>query len=519
VTLPPGAPLTRRVVLGWVLGLIGSVAAVGAETAIFSVGAGRRLPDVAMLYLLGVVVMAMRFGYPASLFTAALSVAAFDLFFIEPFYSFDVEDKRYVLTFAIMFAVAFAFSNRTESIKRSEAAAKRREMRTAKLYAMSRELTVAPSSEEIIRAANRHLREAFASDVAILLAGEGGRLAIAPSASDLPIVNASVEAAAADLCARAVKPGAPSSAVVDGGTRLVLLRASTGTVGVLVIRPVYADQFADPTHEGLLATFANQIALAVERGRMADSAQAAQLQVQNERLRNALLSSVSHDLRTPLAVIKGAVTALLEGKETTASRRGEYLSTISDEASRLDRLVRNLLHMTSLEAGALRVHNKEWQSLEEVVGVVLARLEDHLGRHPVQVHIPPDAALAPFDGTLIGQVLVNLIENAAKHTPADTAIEINASKIDHGVQVEVADSGPGVPEGHGEAIFEKFHRVSDTSPGMGIGLTICRGIVTAHGGRIWYERREGGGASFRFVLPRDGESPSMAALPELPGEV
>jgi two-component system, OmpR family, sensor histidine kinase KdpD len=502
----------------WVLSLVGSVAAVAGETAIFSVGAGRRLPDVAMLYLLGVVVMAMRFGYPSSLFTAALSVAAFDLFFIEPFYSFAVEDKRYVLTFAIMFAVAFAFSNRTESIKRSEAAAKRREMRTAKLYAMSRELTVAPSSDEITRAASRHIKEAFASDVAILLAGKDDHLTAVPAASDMP-VDPTVEAAAVRLCAGAGKPGAPATVMVAPATRLVLLRASTGTVGVLVIRPVSPDRFADPQHEGLLATFANQIALALERGRMAESAQAAQLQVQNERLRNALLSSVSHDLRTPLAVITGAVTALIEGKETTPSRRGEYLATISDEASRLDRLVRNLLHMTSLEAGALRVHNKEWQSLEEVVGVVLARLEDHLGRHPVQVRIPPDAAFAPFDGTLIGQVLVNLIENAAKHTPVDTPIHVEASKVEHGVQVEVADSGPGVPEGHEEAIFEKFHRVSNASAGMGIGLTICRGIVTAHGGRIWYERREGGGASFRFVLPREGESPSMAALPELPGEV
>jgi len=518
VSLPPAAPLTKRAVFGWVLALVGSTATVVAETAIFSVSIGHRLPDVAMLYLLGVVVMAMRYGYPSSLFTAALSVAAFDLFFIEPFYSLAVEDKRYVLTFAIMFAVAFAFSNRTESIRRSEAAAKRREMRTAKLYAMSRELAVAPSSDEIIRAASRHLREAFASDVAILLASEGSRLTVAPAASGMAI-EPDVEAAAANLCLAAAKRGAPSSGVASGGTRLVLLRASTGPVGVLVIRPVSGGPAADATNEGLLGAFANQIALAVERARMAEDAQTAQLQVQNERLRNALLSSVSHDLRTPLAVIKGAVTALIEGKETTPQRRGEYLATISDEASRLDRLVRNLLHMTSLEAGALRVQNKEWQSLEEVVGVVLARLEDHLGRHPVQVNIPPDAALAPFDGTLIGQVLVNLIENAAKHTPAATPIEINVSKIEHGVEVEVADAGPGVPEGHEHAIFEKFHRVSNTSVGMGIGLTICRGIVTAHGGRIWYEHGKKGGSSFRFVLPREGEAPPIGGLPELPSDV
>jgi two-component system sensor histidine kinase KdpD len=425
-----------------------------------------------------------------------------------------------MLTFAIMFSVAFAFSARTEAIRRSEAAAKRREMRTAQLYAMSRELAVAPSSDEIVRAAARHVRDAFASDVAILLideSAESGDVTVSPAASDFELPEGLL-AAAATLCRRGTVPDIRAAVVVDGGTHLFLLRASTGIVGVLVIRPQSSAQLADPTHEGLPATFADQIALAVERARMAERAHTAQLQVQNERLRNALLSSVSHDLRTPLAVIKGAVTALLETNEATATRRGEYLATISDEASRLDRLVRNLLHMTSLEAGALRVHNKEWHSLEEVVGVVLGRLEDQLAGRRVHVKIPPDAALAPFDGTLIGQVLVNLIENAAKHTTPETPIEITSSKIDHGVEVEVADSGPGVPAGHEEAIFEKFHRASNAAAGMGIGLTICRGIVTAHGGRIWYEGRPGGGASFRFVLPREDEAPPMDALPELPGE-
>jgi len=509
---------TRGMLVGWLLGLVGGAAAVTCETALFSVAAGARLPDVAMLYLLGVVVMAMRFGYRASLFTAALSVVAFDFFFIKPYYSLAVDDKHYVLTFVIMFVVAFAFSNRTESIRRSEAAAQRREMRTAKLYAMSRELAVAPSSDEIVGTACRHLRDAFASDVAILLASGSGGLSVASTTVPDLEIGPPIESAARALCATGATAGAPSNVVVgDQGTHLVLLAASTGTIGVLVIRSAAEARFVDPSYEELLATFANQIALAVERGRMAEDAQAAQLQVQNERLRNALLSSVSHDLRTPLAVIMGAVTALLEGEETTTqAHRRQYLATISEEASRLERLVRNLLDMTSLEAGALRVRNREWQSLEEVVGVVLNRLEDSLDQHPVRVHIAPDAALAPFDATLVGQVLQNLVENALKHTPPATAIEINAWRVDHGVEVEVADSGPGVPEGHEEAIFEKFHRVSNTSSGMGIGLTICRGIVTAHGGRIWYERPERGGSSFRFVLPREDEGPSMDGLPELP---
>ena len=236
-------------------------------------------------------------------------------------------------------------------------------------------------------------------------------------------------------------------------------------------------------------------------------------------MRNALLSSVSHDLRTPLAVIKGAVTALLEGgPAVTPLRREEYLDTISDEASRMNRLVRNLLDMTSLEAGALRVRNKQWQPLEEVIGVALNRLDEQLEDRRVEVHIPPDASLVPFDATLVEQLLINLVENAIKYTPSSSPISIAARRTAHGVEVVVEDSGPGVPDGEEESIFEKFHRAARTGPGMGIGLTICRGIVAAHGGRIWYSKREQGGASFRFTLPLDEAGPPQSVLPDAVGD-
>jgi two-component system sensor histidine kinase KdpD len=242
----------------------------------------------------------------------------------------------------------------------------------------------------------------------------------------------------------------------------------------------------------------------MERGRFAEDAQRAQLEIQNERLRNALLSSVSHDMRTPLAVVKGAVTALLEREdELSPARRHEYLETISSEASRLNQIVHNLLDMTSLEAGALRAR-KEWQPLEELIGV----------------HIEAEAALAAFDATLIEHLLINLVENAVKYTPSNTAIEVRVRLTNEGVEVEVADRGPGVPAGEEELVFLKFHRAARNEgiAGMGLGLAICRGIIAVHGGRIWCENRPEGGASFRFVLPREEDMPLMKPLPEAVGE-
>jgi two-component system sensor histidine kinase KdpD len=499
------------------LALFAGSVVVAVETAICSFVLDRRLTDVVMVYLLGVVIVAMRFGYVPSLFTTAASVAAFDFFFTDPHFSFAVTDRRDVLTFVIMFFVAFVISNRTERIRRIASAARDRETRTARLYAMSRELAVAPSSEDIVRVACRHLHDVFHSDVCILLPDVAGALgragAMAPALQVGPVL---ASAAAQVFAAHATAAGEHRA---FEGAQIIALQASTGPVGVLIARPQGPAHFAVRAHRELLDTFGSQIALAIERARLGERAQRAQVEVQNERLRNALLSSVSHDLRTPLAVIKGAVTALLEGSPTRPpGRRAEYLGAISDEASRMNRLVRNLLNMTSLEAGALRVRNKEWQPLEEVIGVALNRLDEQLDDRPVRVNIPAEASLVPFDATLVEQVFVNLVENAIKYSPPSSPISIAARRMDDGVEITVADEGPGVPIGEEESIFEKFHRAARTGPGMGIGLTICRGIVTAHGGTIWYEHGEDGGSSFRFSLPLDEAGPPRSVLPEAVGD-
>lgn len=259
---------------------------------------------------------------------------------------------------------------------------------------------------------------------------------------------------------------------------------------------------------------AARIQLAMDRIRLAAETQRANVEIQNERLRNALLSSVSHDLRAPLAVIKGAATALLDGSPqvVASSRSREHIQTISDEASRLNRLLQNLIGMTSLEAGSLRVR-KEWQPLEEVIGVALNRLDDQLGDRPIEVRIAAEAESAPFDATLLEQVFVNLLENAIKYTPSASRIDIVASPAAEGIVVEILDTGPGVPAGQEEKIFDKFYRGTHAGIGMGVGLTICRGILTAHDGRIWCENRPQGGASFRFFLPgRPAPTAAASAL-------
>jgi two-component system sensor histidine kinase KdpD len=503
-------------------GLTASVAIVAADTAICWFGLGHHLPDVVMAYLLGVVMVAMRFGYAPSLLAAALSVAAFDFFFVFPYFSFSVDDKRYVLTFVIMLFVALVISNLMERTRRDAATAKERERSTALLYAMSRALSVAPSSPEILDVAQRNLREAFSSDVAVLLAADDRSLLQGAAKTEATIEqDTNVMARAKEILARGASQIPGTGYVLSTGERLLPLRTPTGTLGVLVLRPQEPEHFGNESNVALLEAFVGQIALAMERGRFAEDAQRAQIEIQNERLRSALLSSVSHDFRTPLAVVKGAVTALLDGEaELPAARRHEYLETISVEASRLNRIVHNLIDMTSLEAGALRAR-KEWQPLEEVIGVALNRLEEPLGDRPVEVQIAADAALVPFDPILIEHVLINLVENAVKYTPPHMAIEIRAIRTKEGVEVEVADHGAGVPPGEYELVFEKFHRASrnDGIAGMGLGLAICRGIVTVHGGRIWCENRSGGGASFRFVLPREGDAPLMKALPEVVGDV
>jgi two-component system sensor histidine kinase KdpD len=490
------------------------IAAVTASTLVgwFAFGPSQ-LADVVMVYLLGVVLVSMRFGYKASMLATVLGILALDFFFVPPLFSFRVSDARHTVTFAMLFVVAAVITRLTKRIRDQADSARGRERRTASLYAVSRELGLANSRAALLEAAVRHVGEVFAAKAVVLLPGANGMLEPVPTSDTT--APADKDLGVAEWVWLHQRPAGATTDTLPSAAALFLpLKSARGRVGVLAIYPGAESRLGDPDERQLLDTFSGLIASAVERTQLAEEARRARLQAETEQLRNSLLSSVSHDLRTPLAVVTGATSAFLDesGPKDEATRR-ELIQTAHEEALRLNRLVRNLLDMTRLEAGALKVQ-KDLQPLEEVVGSALARLEDRLRGREVHVTIPRDMPLVALDSALIEQVIINLLENATKYTPAGSPLDITARARDAEVEVEIADRGPGIDKRDAERIFDKFFRVREgEGGGVGLGLTICRGIVTAHGGRIWMEQRPGGGAAFRFTLPLEATSPVAGDFP------
>lgn len=382
-------------------------------------------------------------------------------------------------------------------------AADRRRQAAEQLAAMSRDLASVSDVDQVLQAGLHHVSDVFDSAVILLLPDGTDRLAISarhpPRAEEDP-----GELAVAQWVYEHDQSAGLGTENFPGGRALHLpLPASRGTIGVLAVRPEGV-QGPFTTEQGhLLETFANQMALAVERASLAAKAQKATMRAETERLRNMLLSSISHDLRTPLAAITGAASSLLEGADLLDEAASHELTeTIYEEADRLTRLVTNLLDMTRLESG-IQAH-KEWHALEDVLGAALSRLERRLHGRPLVTELPEDLPLVPLDDVLIEQVLINVIENAIKYTPPGSSLEVSARASNDEITVEIADHGPGLAAGDEERAFEKFYRGDKAGPGgAGLGLAICRGIVLAHGGRIWAENRPEGGAVFRFTLPID----------------
>jgi two-component system sensor histidine kinase KdpD len=487
-------------------GLAAAVVACAASTLVGLLFGRAQLPDVVMVYLLGIVFVSMRFGARASIFATVLSVLALDVVFIPPYLSFDVADLQHVVTFLVMFVVAIVISSLTRRTKEQADMARRREARTVVLYGLTRDLARATAIEDLVTRALSHVRDAFDADAAIFVPDAEARLGEAHAGS--MSVGPGERAAVAWVWANGKMAGLGTDTLPSAGGLFVPLRGARGRVGVLGIRPKGARDLVEPDQRALLDAVSAQIGSALERDQLAAEAQRAQVQVETERMRSSLLSSVSHDLRTPLGVITGAASSLAEDRaRLDAPARAELVDTIREEADRLSRLVGNLLEMTRVESGAL-APKKEWQPLVEIVGVALNRLEERLRGRSVTVELPAD--LVPLDAVLVEQVFLNLLENAVRYTPAGSPLVISAQTEDGHVVIEVADRGPGVPEADRERVFEKFYRSGRSGDGgAGLGLAICRGIVEAHGGRIWVSPRDGGGARFRFILPIEGTPPAV----------
>ena len=477
--------------------------------------------NLIMAYLLGVVYVALRYGRGPSVLASILSVGAFDFFFVHPYFSFAVSDTQYLLTFVVMLLVALVVSSLTARLQQQALSARMRERHTAALLALSRDLANLRGLPNLLEAAVRHIAEVLEGHATVLLPAPSGSLAATASSGGGQLSGA--ELGVAEWCFAHSQMAGRGTATLPGAEALYLpLRGAQGPVGVLGLRTDAVDGVTAPEQLHLLEAFADQTASAVERAHLAEEAAHRRVQAETEQMRSALLSAVSHDLRTPLATITGAASLLLEGPDAAGggpgaldeAARRELLSAIYDEAERLNRLVGNLLEMTRLESGQVQV-KRDWQPLEEVIGSALGRMERALAEHPISTAIPGDLPLAPIDGVLIEQVLINLLDNAAKHTPPSTPIALGVTAAPDALTVTVADGGPGVAPGEEALIFERFHRaVGAIGSGSGLGLAVCQGIVQAHGGRIHAANRPGGGLEIAFTLPIEGEAPTMGLLAE-----
>ena len=461
------------------------------------------LANLIMVYLLGVVVVAARYGRGPSVLSSFLSVVLFDFCFVPPRFSFAVSDSQYLITFAVMLLVALVISSMTVNIRHQARVAGRRERRIASLYAMSRELAVTRGEESVVRIAVKHVTEVFEAQAVVLLPDQTGRIVYPRAEGASQSCHGSDLSVAQWVYDHEHMAGQGTDTLPGGDVVYLPLKASSGMIGVLALLPLNPARLVLPEQQRLLETFVDQIALALERVRLAADAHRTQIKMETEQLRNSLLSAISHDLRTPLAAIVGASSSLVQDRDRlTNDARHELGQTIYDEAIRMASLANNLLDMARLEAGTVVLH-RQWQPLEEVVGGALAGLSARMASHPVTVKLPFDLPMVEIDSMLIERVFANLLENAVKYTPPGTPVEISATYAPNELVVTVSDQGGGIPAGEEKRIFEKFHRIAreGNQGGAGLGLAICRSIAEAHGGRIWADNLPGGGAAFHFTLP------------------
>jgi two-component system sensor histidine kinase KdpD len=422
------------------------------------------LRNVVMVYLLGVIITAVRFGRGPSALATVVSVIAFDLVFVKTIGALGGSAPPDIIMFCVMLAVGFTISTLTGHVRFQVQASRQREQRMSALFAMSREFAELKSQTEIAAAAERHIGNAIGANAFVWLPDHGDRRSSETGVADLPADEGAVLKWVMRHNQRA---GAGTSNFAEAKTVWLPLSAAQGCVGVVRVWSIDEENYLSSERSDLLQTLTSLTALAIERAR---------LDTEAERLRNALLSAVSHDLRTPLAAIMGSSSTLVDlGEHLAPATRLELAESILDEGERLNRQVANLLEMTSLEGGSVSAH-KEWQPLEEVAGVVLDRLKRLLKTHSVHTHLPGDLSPVPMDDGLVQQVLVNLLENATKYAPAGTDIDLSAWSEGGALVIEVADRGPGMPAELLERAFDRFFRgpASGNSPGVGLGLAICK---------------------------------------------
>ena len=468
------------------------------------------LTNIVMLFLLAVVGVALAFGRGPAVFAAFIGVGLFDFFFVPPRFTFAVSDVQYVLTFAVMLVVALVVGQLTAGLRVQVDAVTERERRVRGLYEMSRELSATLMPEQVAEIGIRFVAAEFGFKSSVLVADDQDHLQTMPGAT------AEVDTGVAQWAfERGVAAGHGTDTLPASKCLVLPLKATMRLRGVLAVEPG-STGLLDPEQRRVLDTCASLMAISIERIHYFDIAQKTTVQMESERLRNSLLSAISHDLRTPLASLVGLADTLQMTHPAPTGQQLEVIQSMRNSATRMNALVNNLLDMARLESGAVQL-NRQWQPLEEVIGSALGACAHALEKRPITVNLSPDLPLLHFDAGLLERVLVNVLENACKYTPEGTPIEIRARAESDNVVVCIDDHGPGLPRGREEAIFEKFERGrrESATPGVGLGLAICRAIMQAHGGTIRGETLREGGASFIITLPR-GKPPTDDGGDELP---
>ncbi|MBV6320232.1 two-component system sensor histidine kinase KdpD [Duganella violaceipulchra] len=521
---PDGEPdpaQARRRLLGYVAASGASVATALLATPLL---AYLDLANIAMLFLLVVVLVAVRFGRGPSVLATCVSVACFDFFFVPPRFTFAVSDFQYLITFVVMLAVGLITGHLTADLRFQARVASHREKRSRALYEFARELSGALQTEQIFETTQGFIQRAFHVRATLLVPDDAGRLlppAAAPREADAGArshrmaLDTGVAQWAFD---RAESAGLGTDTLPASRIFYLPLVAPMRTRGVLAIEPEQRRWILIPEQRQQLDTFAALAAIALERVHYIEVAQNALVNMESERLRNSLLAALSHDLRTPLTSLVGLSETLAGSKPALAPAQLEVAALLHDEALRMSALVSNLLDMARIQSGEVKF-NLQWQALEEVVGSALRASASLLQGHTLRTRLPPTLPLLSYDAVLIERVLCNLLENAAKYTPPGSRIEIAAALRGAWIDVMVYDDGPGLPHGREEAVFEKFTRGERESakPGVGLGLAICRAIVEAHGGHIHAAASPLGGAAFVMTLPL-GTPPAMPE-PETEGSL
>jgi len=459
--------------------------------------------NIMMFYLIGVTVTAITFGLIPSITASLFSVLAFDFFLVPPYFTFDVEDTQYVVTFVALFVVGVVISYLTMRIRQQTEISIRREHETATLYSLSRSLTITTGLDKTLQTIIQGARETFGRDTVILLPdGAGGTLKPYVETSDSAMNEEELTVICQSLQHQTMS-GQGTAVISETGATCVPLKTSRGSVGIMVLKGLKPPKPWNQEQMQLMEVFADLAALVIEHNQLVEEARNAQILEATEKLQAALLSSISHDLRTPLVSVIGVLSSLQEeGINLDDASKSKLIQVAREQAEYLNHIITNLLDVSRVEAGVVKI-SRQFSDVQDLVGAALEQMSSRIRGRPVTVEIPIELPFISVDFGLIVQTLVNVLDNALKYSPDDSPIDIKGWQIGNEVNIEIADRGIGIPPADISHVFDKFYRLQrpNNIPGTGLGLYICKGIIEAHGGNIAARNRPGGGTIISIILP------------------